>query len=141
MGERAADTGCDAITNLFARSPALDQSGIPQNSEVMGYMRLRAVQLQHELRDAGLFDEQALKKPQPGFVGQGLQDGGALTRSAGLAGDGLFHQQQLPVGEQVTASPPTVCPARLMIAKCGAYRSAARTVTVFEQISNGSPRR
>ena len=48
-----------------------------------------------------------------------LENRGALARSqhVGAQGGLGLHQQQLPLGAQVTASPLTCWPARLMIAK------------------------
>jgi hypothetical protein len=40
-----------------------------------------------------------------------------LARGQHFGVQGGLHQQQSPLGEQVTASPLTVWPARLMIAK------------------------
>jgi hypothetical protein len=57
MGQRAPDAGRNAITDLFTLTQSFDQSGIPQDSEVMGDVRLGVFQFLHEFGDAFVFDE------------------------------------------------------------------------------------
>lgn len=131
----------DAITDLLTLAESFDETGVTQNAEMMRYMRLRTAKFLHEFGDTSLSYEQALQNSQASFVGQGFQNRRALTGSQKVVGNRPFHQQQLPFVEQVTASPVADCPARLSMAKCGAYSAWANTARVLEQISNGSPRR
>ncbi len=111
------DRGRDSVTHLFAIPMSLDQTRGSQNSEMMGGMGLRTLQFPHKIRDAFFTDEQGFQDTQPRFVAHGLEDHGALARGQHLGVQGGLHQQQSPLGEQVTASPLTCWPARLMIAK------------------------
>jgi hypothetical protein len=84
---------------------------------MMGGMGLRAFQFLHKIRHAFFTDEQGFQDAQPRFVSQGLEYRGALAWSQHLGVQRGLHQQQAPLGEQVTASPLTIRPERLMIAK------------------------
>ena len=120
MSQGSPDGWRDAITDLFALAQALDQPGMSKNTEMVGGVRLGASQFLHKFGDAFFLEEQRLHDAQTGFIGQGFQHRGALTRREQNVSVLLFHQQQLSLGEQVTASPLTVLPARLRTAKCGA---------------------
>jgi hypothetical protein len=95
----------------------LDQTCVSQNTEMMGDMGLRALQCFDKIRHAFFTGEQGFQDAQPRFVSQGLEYRGALAWSQHLGVQRGLHQQQAPLGEQVTASPLTIRPERLMIAK------------------------
>lgn len=107
----------DAITDLLALAESFDETGVTQNAEMMRNMRLRTAEFLHELGDTSLSYEQVLQNAQASFVGQGFQDRGALAGRQDLSGRSQLHPQQLSFGEQVTASPLTARPARLITAK------------------------
>jgi hypothetical protein len=87
---------------------------------MMGGMGLRALQFLHKIRHAFFTDEQGFQNAQPRFVAQGLENRGTLAWSQHPSVQRNRHQQQLPLGVQVTGSPLTGWSARLMIAKWGA---------------------
>jgi hypothetical protein len=113
------DRGRDFVAHLFTLSMSLDQTCVSQNTEMMRGMGLRALQFFHKIRYAFFTNEQGFQDAQPCFVTQGLENRGALALSQHLGVQGSLHQQQAPLGEQLTVSPLTCWPARLMIAKCG----------------------
>ncbi len=86
---------------------SLDQSGIPQNSQVMGDMWLGTAE---DLRQVGytfFAEQEGFQNAQTRFIAHGLQDGGTLARGGEVGGAVAWHQQQFPSGEQLTASPST----------------------------------
>ena len=111
------DRGRDSVANLFAVPMPLDEPRVSKNTEMVGGMGLRALQFLHKIRHAFFTDKQGFQDAQPRFIAQGLENCGALMRGQHLGTQGGLHQQQLSLGEQVTASPLTCWPARLMIAK------------------------
>ena len=57
-----------------------DEAGVPQNTEVMRDMGLRASQLLHKIRHAFLTDEQRFQDTQSSLVAQRLENRRALAR-------------------------------------------------------------
>jgi hypothetical protein len=84
---------------------------------MMGGMGLRALQFLHKIRHAFFTSEQGFQNAQPRFVAHGFENRGTLAWSQHLGAQGDLHQQQLPLGAQVTGSLLVISPARLMIAK------------------------
>lgn len=88
----------------------------------MSHMPLGQFQFLYEPSHAFLSRRQGFQEVQSSLIGHGLQHRRASAGGKEIVTYRSFHliQQQLAAGEQVTASPPTAFPARLMIAKCGA---------------------
>jgi hypothetical protein len=80
------DRGRDSVANLFAVPMPLDQAWVSQNTEMMGGMRLRALQFLHKIRHAFFTDEQGFQDTQSCFIAQGLENRGALARSQHVGG-------------------------------------------------------
>ena len=115
------DRGRDFVTHLFAFPMSLDQTRVSQNTEMMGGMGLRALQFLHKIRHTFFTDEQGFQDTQPRFVAHGFENRWRIgAESASCWSKGSSSATASLSGEQVTASPLTFWPARLMIAKCGA---------------------
>lgn len=85
----------------------LYQSGIPQNAKVVRDMRLRTAEDFCEIRDTFFAHQEAFQDAETCFIAHSPQDGGTLTGSREVGDLVAWHQQQLPPGAQLTASPST----------------------------------
>ena len=110
--QRELDGRRDTITDLFAASMSLHQSGFAKNSEVMRRVRLR----QRNVRVSSLThrspsrrDSRIRKRLSSPMAFGTAAHCRAVTRR--LMG-GPAHQQQLASGEQLTASPSTAAEFR-----------------------------